>query len=71
MKTDTLQTTPDPSGPSPEVLRHRRALAVIRELRETFGMEALAREFLRAYLAHHHARAPEGGLLTERIVYRR
>lgn len=64
------QPIPPEGGPSPEVLRHRRALAVIRELRETFGMEALAREFLRAYVAGHHS-AADRDWITERTIYRR
>lgn len=54
--------------------RRQKALQVLYDLKFTFGMEELAREFLHAYVASTRPPPPRIGrpspLITERILHR-
>ena len=54
--------------------RRQRALQVLYELKFTFGMEELAREFLHAYVSSTQPPPPRLGrtspLITERVLHR-
>lgn len=55
-------------------VRRQKALQVLYELKFTFGMEELAREFLHAYVASTRPPPPRASrhatLITERILHR-
>jgi len=54
-----------------EEIRRLKALRLLHELRVTFGMDELAREFLHSYVSRFQTPPQQDyDLITERVIYR-